>query len=153
SLSPSGFVGHGYGIFGTFLICTNLLYLVRRRFTKSLPKWIGSMKAWLNAHAITGLVGAVFVLFHSAFQLRTVIATITSASLFIVVVTGLIGFYITALVPKVDPNVLKGRLEELRALLPNFVEHVEQSIAKLPVTPLPHNASLMRTLLMVPRWI
>jgi hypothetical protein len=153
SLSPAGFVGHGYGILGTALIGTNLLYLVRRRFARDLPKWVGSMKSWLNAHAVTGLVGALLIVFHSAFQLRTAIATVTSASLLIVVVTGLIGFYITALVPKADPTMLTGRLDELRALLPNFVEHVEQSIAALPVTKLPHNASLVRTLLMVPRWI
>ena len=153
SLSPSGFVGHGYGIFGTFLICTNLLYLVRRRFARDLPTWVGSMKAWLNAHAVTGLVGALLILFHSAFQLRTAVATITSASLLIVVVTGMVGFYITALVPKIDPTILKGRLDELRALLPNFVAHVEEAIAKLPVTKLPHNASLFRTLVMVPRWV
>src|SRR4051812_23318479 len=44
-LNPAGFIGHGYGIVGTALIATNLLYLVRRRFAKVLPNWVGSMKA------------------------------------------------------------------------------------------------------------
>src|SRR5690349_15547626 len=70
-LNPAGLVGHGYGIVGTALVAANLLYLVRRRLTNVLPEWIGSMKAWLNAHVFTGLVGSLFILFHSAFQLRT----------------------------------------------------------------------------------
>ncbi len=80
-LNPAGLVGHGYGIVGTGLILTNLLYLVRRRFTKYIPAWLGSVKAWLDIHVVTGLTGAVLVLFHSAFQLRTAIATVTAASL------------------------------------------------------------------------
>jgi hypothetical protein len=152
-LKPSGFVGHGYGIVGTALILTNLLYLVRRRFARYVPPWAGSMKAWLNAHAFTGLVGALLVLFHSAFQLRTAIATLTSACLFIVVVTGLIGFYIYALVPKSGVKLMKSRLEEIRPLLPGFVSALEALVASAPVTRLPHDASLVRTLLTLPHWV
>ena len=68
-LNPGGLLGHGYGMVGTALILTNLLYLVRRRFAKYIPAQMGSMKAWLNAHVLTGLVGSLLVLFHSAFQL------------------------------------------------------------------------------------
>lgn len=153
TLSPSGFVGHGYGIFGTTLILTNLLYLARRRYARYVPEWAGSMKAWLNAHAVTGLVGSLFVLFHSAFQLRTPIATVTSASLFIVVVTGMIGFYIYALVPKPGSKQLAARLAELRPLLPGFVGELEALVAKTPVTRLPHDASFLRTVFTVPRWV
>src|SRR3977135_1057999 len=67
-LNPAGLLGHGYGILGTALIATNLLYLVRRRLTSILPAWVGSMKAWLNAHVFTGLVGSLLIVFHSAFQ-------------------------------------------------------------------------------------
>src|SRR5690349_23582941 len=55
ALNPAGRIGHGYGIVGTTLVAANLLYLVRRRLSNVLPEWIGSMKAWLNAHAFTGL--------------------------------------------------------------------------------------------------
>ena len=111
------------------------------------------VKAWLNAHAFTGLVGSLFVVFHSAFQLRTPIATVTSASLLIVVLTGLVGFYLYALVPKPGAAILQGRLDEIRAHLPGFVEHVEQAIDAVPVTTLPHDASLPRTLFTIPRWM
>ena len=152
-LSPSGLIGHGYGMVGTALILTNLLYLVRRRFAKFLPAWIGSMKAWLNAHVFTGLVGSVLILFHSAFQLRTPIATVTSVSLSIVVVTGIIGLYLYALVPKEGLKPLRDRLDEIRPLLPGLVEKVEDFVKNTPLTALPHNASFTRTIFTIPRWV
>jgi hypothetical protein len=152
-LKPSGFIGHGYGIVGTTLILANLLYVARRRLVAYLPNWIGSMRSWLNAHAVAGLVGSVLVVFHSALQLRSPIATVTSASLFIVVLTGVIGFYVYALVPKSGTQLLKDRLKELRPELPGFVTKLEAVVAGAPVTKLPHDASLFRTLLTVPRWV
>jgi len=94
ALRPSGLIGHGYGIVGTFLILTNLLYLARRRFAR----WrMGSMRWWLDLHVFSGLGGGMLVLFHSAFQARTPIAVVTSASLVMVVLTGVIGRYLYAL--------------------------------------------------------
>lgn len=153
TLNPAGLLGHGYGILGTALIFTNLLYLVRRRFAKYIPERAGSMRAWLNAHAFTGLVGSLLVVFHSAFQLRTPIAAVTSASLGIVVVTGLIGFYLHALVPKAGLKPFKDRVEELRPLLPGLVAVLEEHLRSAPVTVLPHDASFFRTLFTIPRWV
>jgi len=152
-LNPAGLIGHGYGIVGTALIVANLLYLVRRRLTRVLPAWIGSMKAWLNAHVFTGLVGSLLIVFHSAFQLRTPIATVTSASLAIVVLTGLIGLYLHALVPKSGSLPLKLRLAEIGALLPGFAEHVASFVERTPATRLPHDASFTRTIFTIPRWV
>jgi hypothetical protein len=153
ALNPAGLIGHGYGMVGTAMILTNLLYLVRRRFAKSFPSWAGSMKAWLNVHVFTGLVGSVLVLFHSAFQLRTPIATVTSVSLAIVVVTGLMGLYLYKLVPKSGLKPLHDRLDEIRPLLPGLVLQVEQYVQQTPLTTVPHDASFTRTIFTVPRWI
>ncbi len=153
TLSPAGLLGHGYGMLGTLMIATNLLYLVRRRFASSFPAWAGSVKAWLNAHAFTGLVGSVLIVFHSAFQLRTGIATLTAASLAIVVVTGLVGLYLYALVPKAGLKGFTDRLAQLEPLLPGMVKEVRGFVARTPVTALPHDASLLRTAVTVPRWI
>jgi hypothetical protein len=152
TLNPAGHLGHGYGIFGTLLILTNLLYLVRRRFAKYIPDRLGSMKAWLNGHALTGLTGAILVAFHSAFQLRTPIAAVTSASLAIVVGTGLIGFYLHALLPKAGLKPLRDRLAELQPLLPGLVVQVEGFLKQAPVTTLPHDASFARIIATIPRW-
>jgi hypothetical protein len=153
TLNPAGFLGHGYGILGTALIFTNLLYLVRRRFAKYVPDRLGSMRAWLNAHAFTGLVGSLLVVFHSAFQIRTAIAGVTSASLGIVVVTGLVGFYLYALVPKAGLKPFQDRVAEIRPLLPGLVAVLEDHIENAPVTALPHDASFLRTIFTIPRWM
>ena len=146
-LSPAGLIGHGYGMLGTLMIATNLLYLVRRRLANRFPAWAGSMKAWLNAHVFTGLLGSVLIIFHSAFQLRTAIATLTSASLGVVVATGLVGLYLHALIPKAGQKPLRDRLEQLQPLMPGLVDRVNAFVASAPVTALPHDASLMRTTL------
>lgn len=151
-LNPAGFLGHGYGIAGTTLVAANLLYLVRRRLTNVLPAWIGSMGAWLNAHVFTGLVGSLLILFHSAFQLRTPIATLTSASLLIVVTTGLIGLYLYALVPKAGLQPLENRLAEIAPHLPGVAERVHEFVHGTPATRLPADASFLRTLVTIPSW-
>ena len=153
TLRPAGLLGHGYGIVGTGLILTNLLYLARRSFTRFIPAWMGSVKAWLDLHVVTGLTGSILVLFHSAFQLRTAIATVTAVSLAIVVVTGLVGLYLYALIPKSAIKPLKDRLAELQPLLPGLVVGVETAIQKVECTRLPADASLLYTLWTVPRWI
>jgi hypothetical protein len=152
-LNPAGLLGHGYGILGTVLIFTNLLYLVRRRFAKHVPEWMGSMSRWLAAHAFTGLTGALLVAFHSAFQLRTPIATLTSASLGIVVLTGVIGFYLHALLPTPGLRPLEDRLDEIRPLLPGFATLIDDLVTLAPVTALAHDASFVRTCLTIPRWV
>jgi hypothetical protein len=152
TLNPHGLIGHGYGMVGTALILTNLLYLVRRRIARIAPTWIGSMKTWLNMHVFTGLVGSLLILFHSAFQLRTPIVTVASASLAIVVFTGLIGLYLYALVPKEGLKPLNERLAEIEPLLPGLCEQVRAFIKEKPLTSLALNASFLQTLLTVPRW-
>ncbi len=153
ALNPAGIVGHGYGIVGTAMIATNLLYLVRRRFAKYIPDSLGTVKAWLNAHVFTGLVGSLLIVFHSAFQLRTPIAMVTSVSLGIVVVTGLVGLYLYALVPKAGLKPLQNRLAELEPLLPGLAKRVDEFVKKAPVTRLAGDASFVRMIITVPRWI
>jgi len=151
-LNPAGFIGHGYGIVGTTLVAMNLLYLVRRRLANVLPPWIGSMQSWLHAHAFTGLTGSLLVLFHSAFQLRTPIATLTSVSLGVVVMTGLVGLYLYALVPKAGLLPLQGRLAQIAAHMPGVSRNVTEFVKTSPATDLPGDASLARALLTIPRW-
>ncbi len=149
TLSPGGMVGHGYGMFGTALILTNLLYLARRRIAGFR---LGSMEAWLNLHVITGLVGSMLILFHSAFQLRTPIATVTAVSLVSVVMTGIVGRYFYALSPKPDAEQLGDELWALDELVPGLNQSIRAALAKAPVTRLPANAPLLRALATTPRW-
>jgi hypothetical protein len=91
TLRPSGMLGNGYGWIAALLVVMNLMYLVRRRLAGSK---LGSMRVWLDIHVFTGLTAAVLVTFHSAFQLRTPVATTSAASLGVVVLTGLIGRFL-----------------------------------------------------------
>lgn len=107
ALRSSGEIGYGYGIVGTLLIFTNLLYLARRR----LAKWnLGAIKTWLDIHIFTGLAGALFISFHSTFKARNTISQITTWSLLLVVVTGLVGRFLYALVPRRDEPAFKAAM-------------------------------------------
>lgn len=98
-LRSSGSLGHLYGNVGLVLILGNLLYLVRRRLI-NVP-WLGSMKAWMDWHVFSGILGPAFVTLHSAFTLRTWPAMVSSAALVIVVASGLFGRYLYRLIPRV----------------------------------------------------
>jgi hypothetical protein len=111
------------------------------------------MQAWLNAHVLTGLVGSLLILFHSAFQLRTAVATVTSVSLAIVVATGLIGLYLYLLLPKAGLRPFRGRLAELEPLLPGLTKSLDEFVRRNPVTQLPADASFLRSIFTIPWWV
>lgn len=148
-LRAAGTIGHGYGIVGTVLIFTNLLYLVRRRFAGFS---FGSLRRWLDVHVIAGLVGALLVVFHSTFELRTRIAATTAASLAVLVATGIVGLYLYRLLPKPGLLPFQSRVAEVEQVIPSFAKRVRDQVGAVHCTTLPPNASLLRTLLTVPRW-
>ncbi|MBV8757646.1 MAG: hypothetical protein JO257_10235 [Deltaproteobacteria bacterium] len=125
-LRPWGSLGHLYGHIGIALILGNLLYLVRRRFVGVAR--LGSMRAWMDWHVFSGIVGPGFVLLHSAFTLRTWPAIVSAASLMIVVITGLFGRYLYRLVPRVSD----GRQEPAEELAAD-VDHALIALRNLGV--------------------
>lgn len=145
-LRPSGVVGNGYGWVAAMLIVMNLSYLIRRRFGGTR---LGSMRVWLDIHVFTGLLAASLVSFHSAFQLRTPIATASTASLVLVVLTGLVGRFLFALAPAGERERLRVALDampsEQRAVLAD-------AIHSQPGPVVPANASLLRSVLAIPAW-
>lgn len=149
-LSPGSPVGHGYGIVGTAFILTNLLYLARRR----LARWhLGSMRTWLEIHVFTGLFGSALVVFHSAFQLRSAVATVTAISLGFVVVSGLVGRYFYGLTPEPDTAGLLRVLTALDALAPGFARRVMGALDALDEPSQPPRASLRASLALIPQWL
>jgi len=95
--SAEGF-GLGFGIAAAGLFLSNLLYLLRKRLLAF--EALGSLRAWIAFHVATGLLGAVCVLLHSGFHLRSALGWLAAVPLGIVVVTGLVGRYIYAHVPR-----------------------------------------------------
>ena len=71
-LRPSGMLGNGYGWVAAVLIVLNLSYLIRRRFGGAR---LGSMRRGSTSTCSPACSAASLVSFHSAFQLRTPIAT------------------------------------------------------------------------------
>jgi hypothetical protein len=149
TLGPGSNLGHGYGIAGTALILTNLLYLVRRRFARLS---VGSLRAWLDVHVFTGLFGGMLVLFHSAFQVRSSVAMVTVGSLLVVIVTGLLGRYLYSLSPKPDRDRLARVLHALDAVGPGMGQMLEQRLALIATTPPPSRPSLLAVLARLPSW-
>jgi hypothetical protein len=148
ALRSSGRIGYFYGIVGTFLIFTNLMYLARR---KMASRRLGSMKMWLDLHVFTGLTGTCFIAFHSTFQARSVPAQVTVLSLVVVVATGIVGRYLYRLAhAHTDP--VKSALAHIEEALPGTREAVTAALAARPLHRLDHHASLMRVLFNIPAW-
>lgn len=147
-LRPSGLMGNGLGYAGALLVFLNLLYLARRRQLFSF----GPMRGWLDMHVFTGLLAGELAAFHSAFQFRTPIAKLTALSLGIVVVTGIIGRFIHALVGKAQERHLPPVANELDERVPGLGALVLAAADAYPPTQLPANASHLLCLATLPRW-
>ena len=148
-LGPGSNLGHGYGIAGTALILTNLLYLVRRRFARLS---VGSLRAWLDVHVFTGLFGGMLVMFHSAFQVRSTVAMVTVGSLLVVIVTGLLGRYLYSLSPKPDLGGLELQLQALDTIGPGMGQILMKRVALITPTEPPLRPSLFAVLARLPSW-
>ncbi len=123
--------GHSLGVVGTILmVMTETLYPFRKR-ARWLPKWVGSVRAWLSFHIFTGIVGPFLVLIHTALRfngLAGVVAGLTAA----VVLSGFVGRYIYVAVPRTKSGLVRQRAElekEARALR----EELEESPIPTPV--------------------
>lgn len=149
-LRPSGLLGNGYGWVAATLVVMNLSYLIRRRFGSAR---FGSMKTWLDIHVFTGLLAATLVSFHSAFQLRTPIASISAASLGTVVLTGLLGRFLYALGPGGVRERLGAALDAIDHELPGTRDALAGVIHELPGPNVPANASLWRCLWSISSWV
>jgi hypothetical protein len=149
ALRPSGSHGYGYGVSGTVLIFLNLLYLARRRLARLN---LGSMRTWLDLHVFTGVVGAGFIIFHSAFQLRSPLAVTTAVGFAVVMVTGFVGRFLYALVPRSDQNLLSAAIARLEGLLPGIAPHVEHAVRAFPIRDLGGTPGLLRALAALPGW-
>src|SRR5665647_678368 len=149
TLRPSGLLGNGYGWIAAMLIVLNLSYLIRRRFG---GERLGSMRVWLDLHVFTGLTAASLVSFHSAFQLRTPIATISTASLAAVVLTGLLGRFLHALAPVGIRERLRDALDAVEAAHAGSRGALADGLGQNPGPELPANASLLRSVIAIPKW-
>ena len=107
-LKPSGFLGHGLGIIGSFLIVVGLFsYMIRKRF--KIFARVGALKYWLEFHIFLCTIGSVFVLYHTTFKFGGIVS-VGFWSLAIVWTSGVIGRFIYIQIP----HTIQGRELSLR---------------------------------------
>ena len=121
-LRSSGSFGLLCAVAGTCLFLLNLTYLLRKHLTH--VRWLGSLRAWMDLHVVTGVLGAGLIVLHSAFLVRSAPGMLASLCLGVVVTTGLVGRYLYSLVPR----SLSGRELE-RAELTRQLEQHRQELA------------------------
>jgi len=113
-LRPSGPVGLSLGLLATGLMAFNLVYLLRRsRLGGRLP---GSLRSWMTAHMVTGVIALPTVLLHAGFAPRDSSGGHALIAMTVVVAAGGVGRYLYSFLPrKANGSVLA--LEEVRARL------------------------------------
>jgi hypothetical protein len=107
-LKPSGLVGHGLGIIGSFIMLFGLFSYMARKRVKIFSRW-GILKYWLEFHIFMCTWGSVMILFHTTFKFGGIIS-IGFWSLAIVWTSGFIGRFIYIQIP----HSIEGRELSLR---------------------------------------
>lgn len=125
-LRSAGPWGLGLGITGTALILMNLTFLLRRRI-RSFRRF-GALRVWMDMHVVTGLLGPLLIVYHTAFQPRSTVAITAAVSLGVLVATGLVGRFIYAMVPHTVAGVEMTR-GELDRHLTQVREHLRTVVA------------------------
>jgi hypothetical protein len=122
-LKPSGLIGHGAGIAGSFLIIVGVFgYMARKRIRRFSR--IGVIKYWLEFHIFLCTVGPILVLYHTSFKFGGLVA-ISFWSMVAVVISGVIGRFIYLQIPR----TIQGRalnLNELTTLKAQFYPNLQQ---------------------------
>jgi Fe-S-cluster-containing hydrogenase component 2 len=117
------------GYLGTALMVLSMAYLLQRRFG-----WFhrtATNQFWLDVHLMTGVVGPMFIVLHSALRLTTWVS-IPFWSMVAVVVSGVLGRYLYTLVPSLtsrhDLEILSHRraVTELAARYPAAADYAYQ---------------------------
>jgi thioredoxin reductase/NAD-dependent dihydropyrimidine dehydrogenase PreA subunit len=112
-------LGLAFGIAATVLVAFNLLYLARRANRPWMR--LGSLRAWMTSHMVTGILALLAALLHAAMSPRETVGGHALWSLAVLLATGAIGRYFYAWIPRAA-NGRELQLEELRARLDREVD-------------------------------
>jgi len=128
----SGLPGHFLGIVGfTLMLMTETLYSLRKRAMRR-PR--GSMRAWLQFHIFTGIVGSYLVVLHSAWSFHGLAGALTLMTI-VVVISGFVGRYIYTAVPRTVDGVVIEAQDLLAQLAVVRVEVTQPTrLAAMPIS-------------------
>ncbi len=152
-LRPSGRAGLTFGMIATALFVLNLGYLVRKRLIRI--RWLGSLRTWMSFHAVTGIVGGALIFLHAAFAPSSALGILALVALAITVVSGVIGRYIYAKVPRslegreLEFDQVRERLQACRQQLEDAGVSAEWLRSPAPPEEYDHPQSLLGRLLAV----
>ena len=121
-LRPGRSLGLWLGIVSTALIVINLLYLARRspRF-----KWVrGSLQLWMSSHVATGVLALLATMLHAGMAPGDTPGGHAFWALALLLVTGAIGRYLYAWVPRAA-NGRELALDEVRAELSDALDALD----------------------------
>ncbi len=111
-LKPGGTLGHGIGIVGFFLLIIGVFgYILKKRVRKVSPLSAGP-KYGLEFYLFLSFLGAVFVLFHSAFRFGG-LASYGFWSMVLVLLSSVIGWFLYLQIPR-TPSGKEMTEEELQ---------------------------------------
>ena len=108
------------GYLGTALMVLSMAYLLQRRFG-----WFyrtATNQFWLDVHLMTGTVGPLFIVLHSALRLTTWVS-IPFWSMVAVVISGVLGRYLYTLVPSLTSKHDLAILAHRRAITELAMDH------------------------------
>ena len=130
---PNGGTWYGYtlGTIGAGLIVwLALLGIRKRRMTEG--KW--SLKAWTSAHVYLGLSLIVIATLHTGFQLGWNVHTLAYALMMLVILSGLYGIFVYALLPSaISDNrreMTKAQMLEALAAIDRQLENAAQPLGR-----------------------
>ncbi len=122
-LAPAKGLGLGLGILACVLIVLNLLYLLRR--SPRFPFRLGSLQRWMTGHVATGIGALLCALLHSGLSPKDTTAGHAFMALGFLLVTGSVGRYLYAYVPRAA-NGRELELHEVTASLGQLSEEWDQ---------------------------
>jgi hypothetical protein len=96
-LRPSGPIGQTFGVIGAAMMLVPFLYMLRKKFARWT--WAGSLKAWLEVHLFCGILGPIFITYHTSFKFNGLISAAYWAMV-VVVLSGFIGRYLYVRIPR-----------------------------------------------------
>ncbi|MFN0241984.1 MAG: NAD(P)-binding domain-containing protein [Planctomycetota bacterium] len=123
-LRPGRGAGLWFGITAAALVVVNLLYLLRR--SQALRFTFGSLRGWMTSHVATGILALLCATLHAAMAPRDTVGGHALLALALLLVTGAIGRYFYAYVPRAA-NGRELEIEEVKLRLEHMIESGDKS--------------------------
>jgi hypothetical protein len=126
---PGSEMGYNLGMAGGIMLLLLFLYPLRKHFR--FMHGLGSAKYWFAMHMTMGILGPLFILAHSRFQVGSVNAAVALGSMCLVAGSGIIGRFIYT---KIHHGLYGRRatLEEMRARAGLDSSEVQSKLAFAP---------------------